>query len=150
MLTLILTFLKQLNWRIYAAGIAVIAVLFAANSVSNAYKQAALVPALQKQLQATIDACNKNNEITRKTSYAYQTELQNLNNKLANIKRLRPNKCVVLTTDSTSGLNAAASTTINDRQNGLSSDWLYEYAGEAERYRLQVIFLQSFINAERS
>lgn len=150
MLTLILTFLKQINWRIYAAGLAVIVLLFAVNSVSNAYKQAALVPALQKQLQATIDACNKNNEITRKTSYAYQTELQNLNNKLANLKRVRPNKCVVLTANTATGLNAATATTVNGGQNGLSSDWLYDYSGEAERYRLQVIGLQSFINAERS
>ena len=36
-----------------------------------------------------------------------------------------------------------------DGARGLRSDWLYDYAGEAEQYRLQLIACQNFIKKER-
>ncbi len=36
-----------------------------------------------------------------------------------------------------------------DGARGLRSDWLYDYAGEVEQYRLQLIACQNFIKKER-
>jgi hypothetical protein len=91
--------------------------------------------------------CDADKKITEGVSHDYQAQLSNLSTQLANLKRVRPSRCVAVSVASpASGRNASPPTGQLPNPNaGVTSDALYDYAAEAERTRLQLIACQQFI-----
>ncbi len=92
----------------------------------------------------TIEQHVKNKQITEEVANEYQATIAELN---ANISRLQrqPVRCHPIT-GAAGGNNAATAATKLPRGNGVSSAFLYDFAGRCERERLKVKGLQSFVN----
>jgi len=100
-------------------------------------------------LESSLSQCLSNQQLTAEVSNDYQKKVAALNRKLADIKRLRDNaRCVPISTGP--GRRDAATGTGEPSGSGLNSDWLIEYAAEAERYRLQLLGCQDFVNRASS
>lgn len=94
---------------------------------------------------ATIETMKEGIAITEETS----NELEAANAKLANdLNRLRkrPARCVPIAPRPSGERDEGSQPRKHVRANGISDQWLYEYAAEAEGYRLQVIACQKFVN----
>ncbi len=98
-------------------------------------------------LSTDLTACQEDQQIAYEVSNEYQRSLADVSAKLATFKRLR-SSCIVPRRNPTGGPHAATDNGVNAGPDarGLSTDWLYDFAGECEGYRLQVIGLQSFVN----
>jgi predicted nuclease with TOPRIM domain len=102
---------------------------------------------LTEQIQAKnaiIKTHEDNKAITEEVANDLQNDLNRLNVELNRLRK-RPAKCVPVTRSAGRGDEPAAATELSDRD-GLSDQWLYEYAGRAEQTRLTLIACQSFIN----
>lgn len=103
-------------------------------------KHAAELSALQTTL---IAQCNADKAITEGVSHDYQNSISALDSDLAG--RVRVPSCVTIVAGEANGPHAAAGA-VNDNPPRLPSPVLYQYAGQCEKYRLQVIGLQDFID----
>lgn len=89
--------------------------------------------------------CLEDKKITNEASNEYQNQLSISNTELDYFKRMfREATCINIAAPSTQSHDAPKEGQ-HGQSNGLRSDWLLDYAGEAEGYRLQVIGLQNFI-----
>lgn len=140
-----------LPWWLTAVGGAITAsvmAFFIANWFIDGVK-AEDAAKLAAQVTFDIQQCDKAKQITEDVSHDYQSQLQSLNDQLAAIKLRQPAHCIMPITNSTPGRNAASAKTIIAGRNGLSSDWLYDFAGKTEKYRIQLVSCQQFIIKER-
>jgi len=136
-----------LNWIQVAGGaVAAFALSFLLHTVDVNRIESNHRAEMAKQKTDLETAFAADKKLTEENSRAYQKQVSNLTRKLADAKRLLPSRCVVPVTGQASGGNRGATGGINARLDGVSSDALIDYAGECERYRLQVISLQDFIN----
>lgn len=87
-------------------------------------------------------ACAKAQSISYEVSNEYQSNLSNLDNRLRDLNRVHT--CVPIA-NTTSGRDGSATGQGYARENGVDSKDLYDFAGDAERYRLQLVACQSFI-----
>lgn len=87
-------------------------------------------------------ACAKAQSISYEVSREYQSNLSNLDNRLRDLNRVRA--CVPIA-NTTSGRDGSATGQGYARANGVDSKDLYDFAGDAERYRLQLVACQSFV-----
>lgn len=107
-----------------------------------------------EQRQAIIDqktadtkSCNDDKAITEGVSHAYQDKLSALTDQLNTLQRVRPNVCIHIAAKPAAGHNAASGTTKPaDTHGTVDSASLYDFAGESEKYRLQLLGCQQFIN----
>ena len=108
----------------------------------------------QQELETTSQALEKaiaeikqhveNTQTAEKVNNEYQADINKLN---ADIKRLRniPSKCVfVAPTPSVHPKRGQRGGYVG--QNGISSQWLYEYAEDAERIRIERNACKNFVN----
>lgn len=103
--------------------------------------------AAKVEAQKTADAaqCNNDKQITKEANDALQKDRDTIARRLAALKLQAPAACVPVT--GTANLYGGGPE--HAGQNGISSDWLREYAAEAETYRSEVITCIKFINQER-
>lgn len=101
--------------------------------------------ALQTQEKQLKEICTADKAITTETSNAYQKQIADLGAQLADIKRLRPSRCVMPAAGTAARCDAAAGAGKPAEQDGIDTDTLYDFAGEAEQYRLQLIACQNFV-----
>lgn len=100
----------------------------------------------QADLAKVSNQCEEQKKLTEGVANDFQTKLTAANNRLDALKRVRPASCVTVSTSSTSGgSHGQAGQPEHAGQNGVTSDALYDYAGQCEKYRLQVISLEDFI-----
>lgn len=99
--------------------------------------------AISDQKAADILKCNADKKLTNEVSQNYENQIFALNKRIGDLLR-KPARCVIA--KSAGHSDAAPVTGANAGTYGISSEWLYQFAGEGERYRLQVIGLQDFIN----
>ena len=136
-----------INWL--HAGLGFVAGLLLAYAVGSAIigiKEASFRHQLDAQKDSLEASCALDKKLTEENSHAYQKEIANINVELMRAKRLLPSKCVTPVAGKTAGGDGAYKTGQYAGFNGVDSDELLEYAGECERYRVQVNSLQDFIN----
>lgn len=90
--------------------------------------------------------CEKDKQITNEVSNAYQTQLTDLRQQLATVKRVQPNRCVPTIAGSASGRDATAPNTQLPQPDGVYSDTLYDFAADAEQVGRQLDACQNFIH----
>jgi len=124
-----------------------IAVAFALGGALGWHERALRIPALlEAQKVADAKECDKDKQITRKANDELQKDRDSIAQRAADYKRLHPMRCVIPTSspELLSGGRGYAN------KNGISSDWLREYAAEAELYRRQLITCIEFLDSERN
>lgn len=99
---------------------------------------------LEAQQTALIDQCNAAKKLTEEASNEYQKNLSNLDKQLATLRMRKPARCVPVARVAGGPHDHAEPTKLLGPY-GLSSEWAFEYAGDAEKTRLQLIGLQDFI-----
>lgn len=92
----------------------------------------------------TIKGHEENIKISEKVSHDYQDNIDRLN---ADIKRLRnrPAKCVTIAPSSIVH-SEAGQRPKHGSENGIRSDWLYDFAIEAEEIRIERNSCKDFVN----
>jgi hypothetical protein len=138
------------NWRMLMAAVvasaATWAVTYGVHRVEMVWLRHENELALANQAKTLLAACQKDKQITESTDHDFQDQIAALYNELARVKRLRSaTRCIVPTADAAGGADAKAGPR-HAAANGVATGALYDYAAEAERYRLQVIGLQDFIS----
>lgn len=95
-------------------------------------------------VKAGLSQCKDNIEISERVNNDYQNDINRLN---ADMRRLRskPSKCVHISRPS-SVHTGSGSGGQHGSQNGISSEWLFEYAATAEQLRLQRNACKDFVN----
>lgn len=109
-------------------------------------KQNKALAAQEKQLN---EACDKAQQITKEVSHDYQEQLSTLGRQLDTLKRVRAQSKCVPVSNSPARRDEPTHAGEFFRHHGLRTDWLYDFAGDAEKYRLQLIACQNFIKKER-
>lgn len=100
---------------------------------------------LSTQAKSLIAECQKDKQLTTDISNDYETKLSALNHQLDTL-RLQPSTCISVSTASGPARHTGSTRIPKlSGQNGVASTTLYSYAGEAEKYRLQLISCQSFV-----
>lgn len=146
-MTFILSHVRILSYIVMALILGLVIYTF-----NNALNEAAKVPGLQREVEsqkalfkAQAEQCEKNKQITEKVSNDYQNNLAKLNLDLGRLRK-RPATCIaVQSTSDSSGHNGSDFRQFNVRPYGISDQWLYDYAGDAERYRIQLNACQTFV-----
>lgn len=131
------------HWKFFAGAIPALILAYGLHYISASWAESRHKTELANQIKADIEQCNKDKAITTEASHEYQTKITALNNKLSAIRMRKPARCVSVAGTSP-GLNGNAEPSVNAGTYGLTSEWLINYAGEAEQYRLQLIELQNF------
>lgn len=98
---------------------------------------------LKVELQAECDADKK---ITQEANYALHKQMDDVARKLAAAKRMRPSRCIVPSSNPAGVIGSGGQ---HAGQDGISSDWLRDYAAECEIYRQERVTLDKFIADER-
>lgn len=141
MITFLLT-----NWRFFAGAATAFAVAYMLHSLDinrlENRQRAELAAAVQK----ANEQCQKDKQLTTEVSHGYQIKITALNSQLAAYK-LRPSKCIVPVAVPTARHDAATACPVIPGAHGVPSDSLYDYAGDAEKTRLQLLSCQGFITA---
>lgn len=104
-----------------------------------------LKTALAGQEAALLKQCDDDKKITSGVSNEYESKITDLNSQLASLKRVHPSRCVPITGQAVRR-DAAAAAGQPVGSYGVDSDALLTFAAEAEKYRLQLVGCQSFIN----
>ena len=133
------------NWKLLAIGGAALAMFSAGWYVESRLAESRLEHALEAQETALLAACKADKAITKEVADELQTKNAALARRIADLKRLHPPTCIVPTPNTAIGGNAGSSGTVASGTNGITADALLDFAGESERYRLQLISCQDFI-----
>lgn len=141
-LTILKTFWPAIPATILTAGIALIL-----HNADVSHLKSAQEKALNDQSLLLQSQCEKEKQVTSEVSLGYQNKISALATQLDAIKRVRTrSRCIVPVTNTSSGHHAAPGTGQPSGSNaGVTSDALYDFSAEAEKYRLQLIGCQSFI-----
>lgn len=131
--------------KLIGLGIGILACLSIGGYITHLWDESSLESALKEQKTALVDQCVKDKKLTTEASNDYETKITALNKHIADIKRVRPSKCLPIVARNTNGTISSAGGTGNGGENGVDSDALYDYAALAEKYRLQLIGLQNFV-----
>lgn len=125
------------NWKELTIALIVLAITLQVNHWREKANQ------LDK-VKAELSSCELGKKTTKEANDALQKDRDVIAARLANSKRMY-SSCVSVS----STANSAPGGKQYARQDGLSTDWLLEYAAECETYRSQRIRLEEFLNNER-
>lgn len=129
------------NWKAYAITAGVSAVVGAGLAGWLAWElHAGAVARLEAKHQTALTAqkdvlekeCAKDKQLTMEVSNETQARLTDLRKQLDAVKRVQPNRCVPTVARPTGGADAAKADQELRQQNGVYSDTLFDFAGEAE------------------
>lgn len=136
-------------WIAIPAVLVTAFIAFGLHRLDVARIEARNVKAMDAQKAQLIAECEKAQQITEGVSHDYQEQLYALSRELDTLKRVHSHpECVPIAKPS-AGCNGTTSTGKPIEAHGLRTDWLYDFAAEAERYRIQLIACQNFIKKER-
>ena len=124
-------------------------VAFGFHKIDVARLEAKQTKALAAQEKKLNEACDKAQQINKEVSHDYQEQLSSLGGKLDTLKRVHANTRCVPIADTSAGRDGATQPGKLSGPHGIRSEWLYDTAAEADKYRLQLIACQDFIKKER-
>lgn len=130
------------NLKTIAAVAAALAVAYALHSLSMAAAEAEKTKALSEQAAAYTSQCDADKAKTKEANDALQKSNNDIAARLARYKRLHPNACVVPQPGGTVAPGGGAG---HAGGNGISTDWLRDYAARCETYRQQRIVLEGLL-----
>ena len=113
------------------------------HNVSLEWTKASYERKIEAARTEAIAACERDKTLTKEVSSDYQKQIAALNSRIADLKRLRPSVCVPVAVPA--ARCDAGTGAVSVRPNGVDTGTLYDFAGEAESYRLRLIACQSFI-----
>lgn len=139
--------LPGLNWiQIGGGAIAAFALSWLLHTVDvdriEAEQQAALT-AQEEKLHAE---CANDKAITKGVDDDLQAKNTALTRRIGELKRVQPSTCIVPAPNPSVSGNAAPGGTVSAGAHGITTNALYDFAFDAERYRLQLIACQDFIS----
>ncbi len=132
------------NWKLVAILSTVAASFVAGWHIRAISDAAAFEVVLSNQRQADIAECSKDKHITEEASHDYEDKIAALNDRLASL-RLHPTHCVVPTSGTSGRRNATTAQPEHGGQDGVTDTALYDFAAEAETYRLRLKACQQFV-----
>lgn len=130
------------NLKTIAAVAAALVVAYALHSLSMAAAEAEKRKALSEQAALYTSQCDADKAKTKEANDALQKSADDIAARLARYKRLHPNTCVMPQADGTLPAGGGAGHAGGD---GVSTDWLREYAAQCEAYRRQRIVLEGLL-----
>lgn len=130
------------NWKAIGISVIVIALLAFLHHYDVLAQQAATTRALAAQQSADVTACNTDKATTKETNDALQKDRDDIAGKLAAYKLHQPSSCVHVAGHT----NLPGTGAGHAAENGISTDWLRDYAAEAEGYRRELISCTGFID----
>lgn len=101
--------------------------------------------ALVAQAKALDDKCTADKQITTEVTNEQLRQIAGLNDQLAALKRVRPNRCVAVVPGSARDGHAAAQDEKLPHAHGLFTDDLYQFAYDAEEVGIQLDSCQDYI-----
>lgn len=127
------------NW-LQAAIVAIVTALgaFGLHSLDVQWLKSNQESALDEQKTAIVSQCTKAQETAEGVSHDYQNQLTNLNRQLDS---LRTRTTCVPIAPTSPGYSSAAG-----QPKPVNEGAIYDLAGEGEKYRIQLIGCQDFIN----
>lgn len=140
----LLTFKLNGGWQALAvAGVAMF-LFFGAHQLDVMRMHQELNDAVAKQIKADNAACTKAKNTTKEVARALHKQISDLNTDLANTKQLRGDVCIVPIAGPVGRNDGTATAKEPVRENGIYASALYDFAAEAEQYRLKLIAWQDF------
>ena len=134
------------NWKVILTGCLVSLLSWGLHTLDVYRLEDKQRTELAEQAKVLNNSCNADKAITEGVSNDYQKKLADLGRQLDAVKRVQPTRCIPVSAPRPAcGSNAKTGANQPVDQNGVTSDALYSLAGEAERYRLQLIACQDFI-----
>lgn len=128
-------------------------VAFGLHSVSVAFINASHEREIAKQKTVLTQQCEASKAVTEEVSYEYQKQLAGRDAALADARRLLNRQCAAVVVDTASGHHgssgAGKSSGSNDGGFRADANELLDIAAEGEKYRLQLIGCQTFIDRAR-
>jgi len=144
------------NWLpLSGASLLTLAVCYGLHTISVGMIEAKHEKALTEQKTVLTAQCEAAKAITEEVSYDYQKELAVRDTSLADARRLLNNKCTasVVGIASTGHHGSSGSdkpSGSNDSGIRADANELIDIAAEGEKYRLQLIGCQAFVNRSRA
>lgn len=133
-----------LNWfQICIGAVGAFALSFLLHTIDVSFIEASWRHKLDDQKIALEKQCNDDKAITKGTNDDLQKAYDSIAGKLAASKRMQPARCVI---PASGKAEPPAGGAEHAGQNGISTDWLRDYAAECETYRSQRIGLEKFID----
>lgn len=133
------------NWRIILFGLSILSLIGTVTYIKYLNGRIDTLKVQKEQAQTERDSCFKNFKTNTEVSNVYQKNLSSLRSQLNKLKRVQPN-CILPQTSGRS--NATSPGAELSSRNGVSADWLYDFAGRAEEARLKLLGCQQWINAQ--
>lgn len=140
--------MNPLNPYIIIVALGLLLVSFVTGGLLGWHERAIRVPA-QLESQQTIDqqACEKVQQLTKDANNDLQKSRDDIAARLSALKLQHSPTCVRPT--GAANLQPGGPKHARPDGTGLSSDWLREYAAEAEQYRREVMVCTGFLAKER-
>lgn len=131
-------------WQPIVSAILTAIVAFGLHSVVSNISEANHKAELLKQATQMTEQCNEDKLKIQKAGENYEARITILNHKLRTLSSVRPS-CVPIT--GSPGVDHATSGNSQLLSgNGISSNWLIQFAGRCEREAIKLDSLQEFIN----
>lgn len=131
--------------KLYIYALALLVAFGAGAKVSSMWAEKKLVRELAAQAEMINAECEKSKQLTERVDNEYQ---QKINQLRADVKRARglhkSNNCVSVV-KTASGDNATAAKDVIHGKYVIGSEWLINYAEEAEQVRVQLLGCQEYV-----
>lgn len=134
------------NWKFFLGLVLGIWLASTIHRVTSFFQEKVFEANLAAQVELDKSICRENMKITNEVSNAYTKSLTAVSRQLAELKRMFPSGQLVLTAPSPSPGDGAAKGK-STLKNEVSSDDLWNYAGNSEELRQQLLACQQFIHS---
>jgi hypothetical protein len=136
------------NWKAVVAVALTASLAYGLHSLRMSSAKAGHAIEMERQRTALVKACAETQQRSAKVSHEYQNEITRLNRTVADRKRLYRNACASVTFDAGGRRDGGAGADLDGGQTRLLISDLYDFAGEAEGYRLRLKACQQFVRGE--
>ncbi len=137
-------------WQALAATLLTSIIAIYLHTISLSFERSKIEKEASYQVEAVNKKCTDDKLITEKVSHEYQDKIESLRARLVSAKRMYEHSCIVVT-DATGRRNGEAKSgklagKSYQGSSYISGEKFLDLIGEGEKYRLQLISCQDFIN----